>query len=107
MSAAGLGIRAPTQAAAGRASRYQRTDGSTAINKPADDIHMPWEVSIMQSIQLHQSTVVAPYDLRSIFRFFWMVPNLSLLRADFTSGKANLIPSNAKRCNHFAETKKK
>lgn len=63
MSAAELGIREPTQAAAGRASRYQTTDGSTAINKPADDIHMSWEVSITQSIQLHQSTVVGPYDL--------------------------------------------
>lgn len=56
---------------------------------------------------LHQSTVVALNDSRSIFRFFWMVPNLSFLGAGLTSGEANLIPSNTKRCNYFAEEKKK
>lgn len=95
--------------------KYQRTDGSAAVNKPADDIHVPWEVlSVMQSIHCTRALTGLQMTLepmlssdlqvlRFMFRIFWVVPNLSFVGACLTSGKANIILSNTKRCNHFGE----
>lgn len=34
----------PTEAPAGRVARYQKTDSFILKTKPADDIHLPWEM---------------------------------------------------------------